>query len=359
MNKIKVVAIYRGQLTENRGTPIRVRNLLSNLTKYVDLTLFSCDKETPLDCRYFSLTNKHCDDLKKIKKFINKNKVDIVIGHTMAAGYYLLPLRFLTRAKIVLEMHGFIEEELLLYGGINKFFYLLSKVLYRIIYKSCHLITTCSDTARDVLLKYNKNTVSIFGGADLEIFNPNVASKQIIKKREGEIVIGYAGNLKIWQGVNFLLEVYKILRKDCPEFRLAILTSERNKLSPMDDVEIFEALENKDVPNFLIDCDILVIPRPNNRVNYLSFPSKLIEYMAMGKAVVASRTSDAHKIISDGYNGLLYDPGDINGAIDCLKKLRDEKIRKYLGNNALLTVKDNYTWQLQTRKFYDNILKNV
>lgn len=359
MNKLKVVAIYRGKLSENRGTPIKVRNLLSNLIKYVDLTLFAWDKESLLNCRYFYLSNNHLDDLIKICRYVRKNNIDIVIGHTMAAGYYLLPLRFLTKAKIVLEMQGFIEEEALLYGSINKPFYLLSKLLYSLIYKSCHLITASSDTGKEVLLKYNKNVATLFYGADLNFFNPNVESGKIIKRKEGGIVIGYAGNLRIWQGVDFLLEIFKRIKKECPEFRLAILTSEKNKLGAVDGVEVFEALNHEAVPEFLIDCDILVIPRPDNRVNYLSFPSKLIDYLAMGKAVVASRIADAHRIITDEFDGLLYDPGDAAGAIGCLKRLRDAGLRKYLGDNAVLTVKNRYTWDLQVREFYDNLLKLI
>jgi glycosyltransferase involved in cell wall biosynthesis len=93
-------------------------------------------------------------------------------------------------------------------------------------------------------------------------------------------------------------------------------------------------------------------------VTKMSFPNKILEYMAMGKAVVYSTAGDAGKIVKDGYNGLLYKPGDKKGIMKCFEKLMDENLRKNLGQNAYLTIKNNYTWEIQGKRFYES-LKNL
>src|SRR5689334_4384034 len=117
--KIKVLSIYRGLVDDNRGTPIKVRSLSNEFSKMgeIDFTLCAWDEEGVLEFpKYFKLTNNHFDDIKKIYRFVKDNKVDIVMGHTMATYYYLLPIKFFTKAKIVLEMQGYIEEEAKFYG---------------------------------------------------------------------------------------------------------------------------------------------------------------------------------------------------------------------------------------------------
>lgn len=344
---IKVLSVYRSRLVENRGTPLRVKKIIHYLisTKGFDVTTCSWDTAAVFPTKHILLTNEHWTDIKKIYQYVRGHDIDIVIGHTMATFYYLWPIKLFTKAKIVLEMHGFIEEEARLYKDISIFRYWASKVVYKLFYRWCDLITTCSDTATKILSRYNKRVVTLWGSVDMELFNPYIKSKKLIAR--DKIVIGYAGNSRIWQGVDFLLETYKELAEDNKKFKLAILTSERKEIIKLPGVEIYGPLRHNEVPAFLADCDILVIPRPDNIVNRISFPSKLIEYMAMGKPVVASKIGDTDCIITDGINGLLYEPGDKNGFKKALVKLEDMALRKQLGENAYHTIEKKFKKEQQ------------
>lgn len=355
--KIKVLSIYRSQLNSNRGTANRVRSILYNLARYkdIDLTLCSWDRDCPIKANHIYLSNNHLEDFKKIYNFVKNNRVDIVMGHVTTCFYYLLPLKFLTGAKIVLEMHGFKEEEAFSANGIGRVRYERDKLLHTILYRMCDLITTCSDTATEILSKYNKNVVTIFGGVDLALFNPQAQSGGLIKKDKNKIIIGYAGSVRMWQGLDFLIMAYYKLLKEYPEFKLSILTSGDGHVFQGHGIESIGPLEYNKVPSFLIDCDILVVPRTESKVNKISFPSKLPEYMAMGKPVVVSCTSDADKIVEHGVNGLLYNPGDIEGFKENILRLRDPDLRMRLGYNAFQTVRDNFTWERQTNILVNNI----
>ena len=70
----------------------------------------------------------------------------------------------------------------------------------------------------------------------------------------------------------------------------------------------------------------------------------ILEAMAMGKAVVATRTSGQTDVIVDGENGLSVAPGDVGGWRRAITRLReDDRLRERLGRNARRWVEENAT----------------
>lgn len=78
-----------------------------------------------------------------------------------------------------------------------------------------------------------------------------------------------------------------------------------------------------------------------------------MEYMAMGKAVIVSQTSDMHKIIVDGENGVTFKPEDKEGFVEAMGKLVDAEFRTKVGRNAYTTASTGYTWDIQGKIFLD------
>lgn len=356
---IKILAFYRGTLDSARGTPIRVRSIMSRLAKdpAFDYSVASWDTEAPTFVapgHFLHLNNTHFSELNEMVRYVRKNNIQIIIGHTIASAYYLIALRLFTKCKIVLEMHGFAEEESKEYGEIGTLQYWWQKIIFNLAYSSCHLITTCSPSASKFLEKPGRKVATIYGGVDTEIFKPSLNHSV----NSNEIVIGYAGNSRRWQGLDFLITAYQKLRETHPEFKLKLLLSERKGLAglPLENIEIFGPVVPTEVPAFLNGCDILVIPRPDTWVTRISFPSKLPEYLAMGKVVVASDRGDANTVIVSGKNGFLYQPGDQAEFLQCLVALVDPVIRKEIGEAALVTVKE-FSWEHQVAIFAEALKK--
>lgn len=353
-----ILAIYRGRLTENRGTPIRVRSLLERLAKddRFRLTIASWDESFPFCAEHLHLTNRKLADLRVLSRAARSGKANIVIGHTMATWYYLVFLKVVWHAKIVLEMHGFLEIEALFYGSIGRLRATVEGSVYSVFYRLCDLITTCSENAAEILTRYNRNVVPLYGGVDTALFHPDAVPLHTVVHNPGEIIIGYAGNLRKWQGVPFLLSAFAKLRAEDSSFRLAILTSEEWKGSSEMGIQVLDGVPHEAVPAFLAACDILVIPRLDDSVSRISFPSKLPEYLAMAKPVVASATSDADRVISDGVNGVIFIPGDEDSLLAALKKLRDPERRVRMGDAARATAERNFSWDRQSAILAERIL---
>ena len=90
--------------------------------------------------------------------------------------------------------------------------------------------------------------------------------------------------------------------------------------------------------------DVAVAPYPATSNFYYS-PLKLFEYMAAGRALVASRVGQVAQVITHGVNGLLYEPDRRAGLVNCLCELRDSSsLRLELGKNARRASRD-FTWE--------------
>jgi glycosyltransferase involved in cell wall biosynthesis len=96
--------------------------------------------------------------------------------------------------------------------------------------------------------------------------------------------------------------------------------------------------EHEDVPSLLPAFDLVVLPSL-----WEGLPYALLEAMAAGKAIVASRVGGMADVIEDGVNGLLVPPGDpsaLAGAM--LKVLENGELRSNMGERAAETLRHRY-----------------
>ena len=73
---------------------------------------------------------------------------------------------------------------------------------------------------------------------------------------------------------------------------------------------------------------------------------KLLEYMAMGRAVAAPRLEGIADLVDDGDNGLLFAAGDARSLQATLGRLmNDAALRLRLGRAARRKVEDRLNWR--------------
>jgi glycosyltransferase involved in cell wall biosynthesis len=119
------------------------------------------------------------------------------------------------------------------------------------------------------------------------------------------------------------------------------------------------------VPEILSIADVAVVPAAPVSASRggTGTPLKLFEYMAAGKAIVATALNRAAEVIQDGYNGLLVEAGDANGFAAAMLALLDDSVeRGRLGQNARRQAVEQYSWEQYTRrleKIYMDVLENA
>jgi glycosyltransferase involved in cell wall biosynthesis len=153
-------------------------------------------------------------------------------------------------------------------------------------------------------------------------------------------IVGFTGSLKAWHGVNVLLkalfyvpqQVRVLIVGDGPErHRL-----ERIAAAPgLNGRVVFTgAVPHSMVPDHVSAMDIAVAPYIFQEGFYFS-PLKVGEYLAAGRAVVASAEGDFPLVVGDA--GILVPPGDVAALSKALRRLSAEpELRRGLAEAAAL-----------------------
>ena len=90
---------------------------------------------------------------------------------------------------------------------------------------------------------------------------------------------------------------------------------------------------------------------PLKETDFQAGVTTILEAMAMGKAVVATRTTGQTDVIVDGENGLSVAPGDTAGWREAIARLRgDAALRERLGRNARRWIEQNATLDLWAQR---------
>ena len=103
----------------------------------------------------------------------------------------------------------------------------------------------------------------------------------------------------------------------------------------------------------LAACDILAsphVPNPDGSP-FFGSPTKLFEYMAMGRGIVASDLDQIGEVLEHGKSAWMVKPGDPEDLAEGLKRLLDDQaLRESLGENARKEAVSKYAWKEHTRR---------
>ena len=173
--------------------------------------------------------------------------------------------------------------------------------------------------------------------------------------------LGFVGTLKPWHGVPTLVDAFAELYREDPTTRLVVVgdgplrawleqSLERYGISHAS--RVTGAMTPQSIPALLASMDAAVAPYAARPDFYFS-PLKILEYMAAGLPIVASRIGQIQELISDGETGLLCDPDDARSLAERLRRLRDDAALRFkLGAAARATVMKHHTWLDVTRRIF-------
>ncbi len=178
---------------------------------------------------------------------------------------------------------------------------------------------------------------------------------------EGAFIAGYVGRLQslaVDKGVGTLVEALGLIEGAAlgvvggPDEMAAALRERWLALGrPAEHFLAAGQVTPERVPLYLSAMDIGVIPLPNTRqFAYYTSPMKLFEYMAAGRAVVASDLPGIAEVVQDGESALLVPAGDAAALGAAIRRLRDDPaLRARLGERARQLAFEQYTWDARAR----------
>jgi glycosyltransferase involved in cell wall biosynthesis len=188
-------------------------------------------------------------------------------------------------------------------------------------------------------------------GADPQRFDPARTDGGRIRSRyelgAGPIV-GWAGVMREWHGLELLLNALS----NIPDLRLLIVgdgparhSVERHAAANgcADRVVITGRVPPDEMPDYLSAMDVAVVASDGTGV---ASPMKLLEYMAMERAVVAPRLENIRDLVTDERDGLLFTPESAADLQNTLRRLtQDKPLRFALGCEARRTVQNARNWR--------------
>jgi glycosyltransferase involved in cell wall biosynthesis len=174
---------------------------------------------------------------------------------------------------------------------------------------------------------------------------------------QSSTVVGFSGTFGVWHGIPTLAAALPLVLAARPEVRFLLIGD--GPLRRLVERAIREhGLERRVVltgqvplsqmPDYLAACDVLVSPhgRQADGGEFFGSPTKLYEYMAAGRPIVASRIGQIGEALADGETALLVPPDDPEALVTAILRLVDTPcLRSRLAAAARCRVERAHTWR--------------
>jgi len=218
-----------------------------------------------------------------------------------------------------------------------------------------HWLSTSRYNAAQVETRYGRAVGVIHNGVDVEEFHP-MARSNAFRTRfgidAGAVTLVSIGRLVGLKGLRVTIEAIKtmpqvhfIIAGDGPE--QPRLEAQAAELGVAGQVHFAGRVPHHELPRLLADADIFVQPS----VSEESFGISLVEAMACGLPVLASRLGGMVEIVVPGETGELLPPGDAPAWKEAIGRLSgDAPLRARLGRAGRARAKSHFTWAANARQ---------
>ncbi len=223
----------------------------------------------------------------------------------------------------------------------SSLFLLLEKITSRI----THITIALTQAERNDYISYSiarpERIVTIHSGVDIERYSG--AKVNVVEKKRSlglapdGLVVGTVGWLLPVKGPMYLLKAMERVWENHGEIKLIFvgkgglewqLRAEASRAGVSSKVGLLGWRD--DVPEIMQILDVFVLPSLNEGMGRV-----LVEAMAAGKPIIASRAGGIVDLIKDGENGLLIEPGDVDGLYLAIERLlNDTKMRYDMGQRG-------------------------
>jgi glycosyltransferase involved in cell wall biosynthesis len=170
-------------------------------------------------------------------------------------------------------------------------------------------------------------------------------------------LLGWAGSFGPWHGAEVAV---RALGRLPTHVRLRMIgdgnerqacVNAADALGIVDRVEMTGALPRGEALRRLAECDVLLSPHtPLRDQAFFGSPTKIFEYMALRKPIVASRLDQLGDLFEDGVTARLVTPGDVDELADAVKEILElPDGGRALGAAARHLVEHDHTWDSRAR----------
>lgn len=210
-------------------------------------------------------------------------------------------------------------------------------------------------------------------GVDTDRYHPDVNDEPVRSRfsLRNQFIIGFIGTFGPWHGAEILAEAVGVFFRNYPNQRgkvkflfigdgHGLLEVQRivkhNGVTP--DCIFTGIVPQNEGPAHMSVCDILVSPHIDNKdgSRFFGSPTKLFEYMAMGRPIIASDLEQIGEVLTHNSNAWLIPPGNPVALAHAISHLQANKpLSSRLATAARKTAVKKHTWLQHTQKILNAI----
>ncbi len=361
---MKIAVAVSFPLDEVSGTPIHARAIVNNLVKRGDeVFIIALENRASGGLKREVLDGVTLYRLPLVFSFfwgvliLGREKPHLISAQAQGAlAWIALPAAFL-RIPLVYEVHGLFRDEMAYSYGKKTWRQRFYDLTERLSLPKVRRLIVLSEKVREVYrqeLGVNPEKLRVlYPAVEYARFQerrdlPGVSAL----RRQCSVcqVVMYAGSLYPAQGVHLLMDAVPLVLQEVPAVKFVIIGDEPKvfyqeileKIRPFQEHVILVPYQpHEDIPSFLEVADVLVIPRPDLKMNRVS-PRKMCEYMAMGKALVATEVADFKELFAKFDCGVVTACDAVSLSRGLVRVLKDEGLRLRLGTNARQAARDYF-----------------
>lgn len=282
-----------------------------------------------------------------------------------------LVLKVLHGTRFVFDHHDLQPELVASRFGDRPMLRAVTRVLEWLTFRTADMVISTNDSYRAVAIerggKPPEQVHVVRSAPDLDRFVPVEPEPSL--RRGKQHLICYLGVMGPQDGVDLAVRAVASLRDELGRHdvhaafvgfgdALDDCVALAHQLGLDDDVEFTGRLVGEDLRRYLSTADVCVAPDPLNPLNDVSTMNKIVEYMAMGRPVVAFDLREAR--VSAGEAALYARPNDVGEFARLVAELLDDPARREeMGRIARRRVESSLSWDTSRRNLlaaYDQLL---
>ncbi len=303
----------------------------------------------------------------KLRRLVKENRPDFIYERYALNNFCGILAARHSGIPVILEVNAPLYLEKSLYAKL--YLKSISKRLETWICNNASKTIVVTSPLKKILTEQGvnpDNLVVMANGINPRKFNSLIDGNEIRKQigfADNEIVIGIVGWFREWHGLDFLIKT-SIEKNIFHEKNARILLSGDgpaingiknliNRYHLENYVLISGTIAREVVAQYIAAMDITIQPR----VTKYACPMKIVEYLAMGKAIIAPDQPNIRDLLKHEWNALLFEPENKNDLYSKIERLiEDKSLRDRLAKNAIQTIHDKKLLWIENAKRVENII---
>mgnify|MGYP005725326161 CR=1 FL=1 len=292
-----------------------------------------------------------------------RNRYDLIHVHNMPDFLvFSAILPKLTGAKIVLDLHDPTPEIFMTKFGVDEkhWFIRTLRMIEKLSIRFANLVLTPNIAFRDIFVSRGcpEEKLRIVMNSPLEtVFHPGLLDTE--RENPDDFVLMYHGGLLERSGVDLAVRAVHELRNEIPSLVFHIYGSGEMSgrlLKLIDELElhshvIFHSrVPLQDIARQISTVDVGIIPNRMSPFTNLNFPTRIFEYLALDKPVIAPKTRGVQDYF--GESGMNYfTAGDVESLKQAIRSLYLQSGNAAEIHRHARDVYQQHRWSIEKRRF--------